>query len=297
MGKQEKSLIVVENLFMEIGRLLGSDEESAERKKAAAAIFIAQSLRFMDEYFAEIKISRNLYRWLNKPLPDVPENTELKKAREKLERKEKRMCGKKYKEKFTSVWHKEWDVEKKYPQREFWQEEYNREMEKIWAMIRNAEQQEENDKARRISEATQEEINDLLGGILDPLKILVDTNDVNLKTLQYIIQTVAAEYFLEFIKRVCLILSVEVKKHGRWQEKSLALGKFLLSLKDRINKFSGRMDAKISVAFHDVISSAELFLVETNNWIIQKEQQERSQKQFIETLETGFQKSQSSLSW
>lgn len=291
MENQEKALVVVKDSFTEIDRLLNS-EELEEQKRAAIVIFITRSLRIMEEYFA--KISCELYNWIDKPLPNMPENTELKRVREELEREEKRMSGKRYKEKFISIWHKEWDKEKKYPQREFWREGYNQKMEEIWSQIRNVKQREENDRARRILEAIQKEVDDLLSNI-PFLETTADTNDAGLKILQYIVHMASAEYFLAFIKRVCSILTVEIKKHGRWTEKSLTLGKFILSLKEKINGFSSHIDAKILVAFHDIVSSAELFVVETNNWITEKERQERSRRELTEAIETGFQKTVSHL--
>lgn len=293
MENQEKSLVVIKNLFTEIGQILLNDKAPTKQKRTAVVIFIAQSLRIMEEYFA--KINCELYNWINKPLPDVPENSHLREAREEMERTEKIMSEKKYEEKFVSIWYKEWDEEKKYPQRKFWYEEYRREMEEIRDQIQNAKQKEEEERVSRILEAIQKEVDHLLSDT--PLYLLETTADTgaDLKILQNILHVASAEHFLVFIKRICSILTVEVKKHGRWTEKSLALGKFILSLKEKINGLSIHMDAKISVSFYDIISSAELFLIETNNWIIEKERQECSKRELIEAIETGFQRTVSKL--
>jgi len=288
MENREKSLVVIKNLFTEISHLLGS-EISTGGKKATVEAFITQSLRSIDKYFSEV--SCGLYQWIGKPLPEVPENIDLKRKREKLERKEKRMSGKKYKEKFVSIWYKEWDDGKKYPLREFWSDAYGQKMDEIWRRIQDAKQEEENDKNLRISEAARKEVNDLLNDILYPIEAtMVDNADVNTRILQHVIQIATAEHLLFFTKRACRILTLEVKKNGRWTTRSLALGKFFLSLREKIDGLSGYMDVRNLAVFYDIISGAELFLIEINNSIIEREKQERSQREFIEAVGMGFQK-------
>lgn len=267
---------------------------STEGKSNTLKIFIAEFLYSMDKYFS--KVNYALYSWLENPLPvpDVSVSENLRKIREKLERKVNRMCSKHYKKRFEYTWYKEWDDERKMPLKGFNSKLHWEKLEEVYDAISAAKCDEEAAQDKYVVEKIEEELSSLLNEIFTPFEAMREIKEelkedvANLKIVSYVIQTTAIEHILSFIKRACSVLGVDIKKRGAWRERSIVLARFLLSFKERIKGFSECMDIKILTTLQDVALGTELFLVETNNLIIAQERQAQTQRELQETLGRGF---------
>lgn len=259
-----------------------------EEKGNALKIFEACFLYLMDKYFAEIGFK--LYQWLGKPLPEVLENVELKKKREKLKRKRKRMGQDAYKKRFRFYWYKDWDVKKEFPQKEFNSEEYDREFDEVENQIRSMERAEEKDMENRIMEIVKADLDKFLPGLLYGFEISAKTES---QAIACIAQTVNIEYFLTFIRRVCSILEVELKKNREWNEKSMALCGMIFSLKRKVQSLYPTQTRDSSTLrrltiLQDILLEAESFLINVNDSMIAVRKREDFQRDIQGVLENGF---------
>jgi len=283
--RSDNPAVAMKTLAEEVGRLLKSD---LPEKGNLLKLFEAGFLYLMDKYFAEAGIK--LYDWMDAPLPEVAENEGLKKIREKLKRKEKRMRKKPYKEKFIFTWHKEWDIDKKIPMRELDTEAYYREIDKVEHQIREVERTEERDKENRRAEIMNTKLEELLSAALGGFEA---SDKIHNSVVSYILQTVNLEYFILLARRICSFLEADIKKNNGWTEKSAVLGRFVLSLKQRIKNIpSGwTQDAsalKRLTTLRDIALEAELFITEINNSITAQRKQEQFQGELQRVLESGF---------
>ena len=88
-------------------------------------------------------------------------------------------------------------------------------------------------------------------------------------------------------------MEADIKKNNGWTEKSAVLGRFVLSLKQRIKNIpSGwTQDAsalKRLTTLRDIALEAELFITEINNSITAQRKQEQFQGELQRVLESGF---------
>ena len=274
-------------LAEEVSNLL---KNGLPEKEGLLKLFEAGFLYLMDKYFTEIGLK--LYDWMDAPLPEVPENAELRNKREKLERKEKRMGQRSYKKKFWITWYKEWDTERKIPMRELDAEAYYRELDKVERQIRGAKRAEENDTESRRAEILNAKLEELLSAALYGFEA---SEKIQNPVVSYILQTVNIEHFLLFVNRICSILEADIKKNNGWTEKNVVLGRFVISLKQRIKDLDSAQTPaqdpsvlKRLIILRDIALEAELFITEINNSIVAQRKQEQFQGGLQNALESGF---------
>jgi len=275
-------------LAEKVGRLL---ENNLPGKENLLKLFEIGFLYLMEKYFAQIGLG--LYNWRDEPLPEAPENEQLKRKREKLERKEKRMGQKRYKKRFWCTWYKEWDIEQKMPLCEFDNEKYQFQMDKVGNQIRALKEAEENCKRQYRADTMKTKLEKLLSAILCGFEA---SSNIRHPVVSYILQTANIEYFLSFIKRACSMLELDVKKNSDWSEKNIVLAGFLFSLnqktKDLVSHIQVQDNSALTrlVMLQDMALAAESFVTEINNSIVAQRKQEQLQARFQDALESGFKK-------
>lgn len=299
--EDKKQLIVIEGMLKkadnptmtmriladEISNVLKND---LPEKNNLLKLFVAGFLYLMDKYFADIGLK--LYDWMDASLPEVPENEELKKKREKLERKEKRMGQSSYKKKFWITWYKEWDTEQKIPLYELDVEAYRQKLDRVERQIREAKRAEESNTKNRQAEIMKAKLEELLSAVLYGFEASEKIQD---PVVSYILQTANTEHFLLFVKRTCSILEADIKKNNGWTEENVVLGRFVISLKQRIKDLDSAQTQDQDTAvlkrltiLRDIALEAELFITEINNSIVAQRKQEQFQEGLQNALESGF---------
>lgn len=288
---------------------LAFETQEEEKISSAAKAFTVAILCLTEQYFSEANWA--LHRWLeNRTLPEVADNVELVKAGKKLDRKLKRMEGKKYKKRFYFEWNEDVEFEGRIiarPRREFNSERYDAEWNKVFEAIESVKRRVEKDRDNQIADKLEKELEGLFGNILYCFDTVFEMGKRALPPApglesgeisgperyfcgsSQIILTANVEHLIPFLKRACSLLEVQAKKHGRWDEKELALGRFLLSLKERAAEYGGELFNKDQLtAVYDGVMAVELFLAETYNAIVRRRKEIETQKELQQTLRSGF---------
>jgi len=273
----------------------GEPVEVNPQNKNALARFILVFLYLMDEFFTGANLA--LYLWMDAPLPEIETDPEMAKTIKKLKQKRNNLCKSSSAAhgKFVNYVHYDEDTGAKLnpPKRELDTEAFNRACKELDEQIRHLESLKDNKEIEATVIANQKELTRLASAVF----CAFEAEKISSPATSFIIQTANTEYFISFVKRVCSVLEADISENNEWTPKGHALGRFLLSLKERIKKVAILSDdssvAKRITVLFDSVLSVEKFVHGANRAIVDRQNKAESQKameEFKDIFRSGFEK-------